>query len=180
MYNTLTLGLRLALAAGALSSTALAQSTTGPVAGNRQPLATVAANCNNLTKIKVRTNDTFAGSPFTTTSTSYVAVPGTPITIIVGGTTNSCVVVTVSMMGAVLGASTTERIRAVMGGGSIVALPPEVIFKQNTPPGFVEAGTYQFIFPNVTPGTKTIRIEVKTTTGATAYAFDPIMKVEYR
>ncbi len=178
-----TLSAIVTIALAGLTSAAAAQSTTQRPynAMTTNPMTT--ANCNGLSKTKVKASKTYAGSQFFPNSATFADVPDGSISIEVGGTTSSCVIVTVSAMGSVIGDDTTENIRVVMNP-SLVAFPPEVVFKQNTPPGHVESGTHQFIFPNVTPGAKTVKVQVRSMIGGAvatgAYFFDPLIKVEYK
>jgi hypothetical protein len=140
-------------------------------------------NCNGLNKTKIKVSKVFAGSQFFPNSLAFVDVPDGKLRITVGGNSNSCVLVTVSAMGAISGADTEENIRVVMTPGH-PAYPPEVTMWQNTPPGHVESRTHQFVFPSVPPGKKIIKLQVRSTEAnvspASGFIHDPVIRIDYK
>lgn len=113
----------------------------------------------------------------TTTSTSFVAMPGSGrvITTTVAG----CIIVEFS--GEETAALNTNRmlIRAATLGG-LVAEPPSVRVGYPFSPGNYETRAMRFIFKNVPPGQHNVRIEWLSQSGGNVYVQNRTLAVSYR
>ena len=175
------LGLATALLTGlaiAVSGQASAQSVGlgGDSSAKAATRAPVTTSCGTLGNFKTRT-DTPAGN-VTTTSTTYVDVPGTYLAFTAGGATNSCALVTMSAR--MLAVDPDTMFMRVLMDGVTVAEPGEVVMASKDPSGYFTARSYTWVFPSVTPGAHSFRIQFKTTASGTAYLYQHAVVLQYR
>lgn len=117
------------------------------------------------TKVKFLASD---AAQFTTTSTNFANVGQGGFAFTQGGTTASCVLVSLSAGSFATGTSPSTpaplTVR-VMLDGTTPALPNEVNFSDGADTGN-QARSFDFIFPSVAPGAHTIRVQIKTNADA--------------
>ena len=179
MAKRLLIAVPLAAAlAGAGIATAVAQPSragdgTPNHATSTAPAASVGVSNCRLPKTDFITNDVLSLS---TTSTSYVAVPGMTKRITQGGSTPGCVVVDVSGYsyapnGALLNVSV--KLDGVLGS------PYEVQFSGDDGQ-WAQAHSAVFAFRGVPPGTHTVSMVYESFDGQAVFMHEPAMSVAHK
>lgn len=141
--------------------------------------APITSGCNGLNKMKVKTYNP-AGDIFTT-STSFVDISGAGVSISVGGTTPSCVIVTYSGRVTALDGAGNEGmyVRPLMD--SITdALPTNIVFTANDNSGLYDAHSFTWVFPSVSPGNHQVKMQFRSETGSSVSIFGHTVLVQYR
>ncbi len=165
-----------ALTALAVSGEALAQRAGPDGVPSGAPRAEAAAEAVGQCtpgRLKYKTLD----DSVSTNSTSSVNVPGSGIVFVQGGVNPSCVVVRFSAQAfASITAGRLMYVRAVIG--STVAEPGEVQFTA-TNDTFSRSHSFEWVFPNVAPGKRTVRIQFRSLNGEFVYMQDRTTIIHY-
>jgi hypothetical protein len=142
-----------------------------PAAAGRSGKGVTAAAC-KTPKTNFITNDV---TGLSTTSTSYVNVPGMSTNVKVGGTTASCIVVDVTGFSFATNGA-LEFVRALLDGVTSPT-PTETQFSgdddENTNGEWARAQAGNFAFLNVAPGTHSVAIQFKSYDGQTVFLHRP-------
>jgi len=147
---------------------------SGVPAGGVTKQASIAfSNCKTA-KSDFITNDT---TGLSTTSTSYVAVPGMAKTITIPGSVSSCVVVDASAF-AFAPSQALEYVSVMLDGN--LGNPSEVQFAGDTQGIWAEAHAAVFAFPSVTPGNHTVALVFKSLDGKSVFLHRPAMEIKHK
>jgi len=146
----------------------------GVPAGGLSDQASIAITSCKSGKSDFVTNDV---TGLSTTSTSYVAVPGVTKTVTISGTAPSCVVVHASAFAFAPGQA-LEYVSATLDGN--LGNPTEVQFAGDTQGIWAEAHAAVFAFPNVSPGSHTVTLVFKSLDGKTVFLHRPAMEIEHK
>jgi hypothetical protein len=122
--------------------------------------ASQTVSCGKMENIDVRTATTLDR----TKSISFVNVPDTFIKFRVGGTGSSCVVVRYSAETDALGGAGGMDVKLVLDG-TIDALPGIIAWTHDHGGIGLSVQSFEFIYPAVTPGTHTARLQWRSTDG---------------
>jgi hypothetical protein len=146
----------------------------GAVAGSSSPQASVSITNCKTTKTDVVTNDS---TGLTTTSLSYVPVPGMTKTVSIAGSAPSCLVVNVSAFAFAPGGA-VEFVSVTVDG--VQGSPIETQFAGDTQGAFAEAHASLFAFPGVAPGSHTVSMVFKSFDGKTVFLHRPAMEIHHK
>jgi hypothetical protein len=139
---------------------------------------TTGSNCGGAF-LAYSTNDEIA--QVSTTSSSFVDVPGTSVTFTEQSfprvPASTCVAVTFSAYAFAQGSGSLMEVQAVLDG-STIGLPGFVQFtgSDNT---WASAHAYTFVFPNVSLGTHTVKIQFSSFLGTQVFIHRPSVVVHY-
>jgi len=168
----------LALAVGVTAS--VVQASGKGVSGGGVPIGTPSgqasistSNC-KLPKADFVTNDT---TGLTTTSTTYVAVPGMTKTVNLGGTGPSCVLVDVSGFAFAPGGA-LEFVSVQIDG--VTGSPIETQFAGDTKGVFAEAHSALFGFPSVAAGSHSVAMVFRSLDGKSVFVHRPAMQISHK
>ena len=123
----------------------------------------IAATC-SPTKMSTRVAEGTVSSNLTT----FTVIPQTAITFTQGGIVPSCVVVRFSAASSVVGGG-VSRVQAVLNNGT-VAQPASVQFSGENVGSVAHA--FEFIFPNIPPGSHTLRMLYRVNVGGDTVFID--------
>ena len=138
------------------------------------PPTFVKDSCQAGTKINYVEETVGANS---TTSTTFVDVPNARYRFRVGGSSPSCVIVRFSA--EAWSADDTMYVQAVMGAQ--VALPAGNGFQfVGDDDNFSSAHAIDFIFPSVSPGRRTVKIQYASALGTAVWMHEYSMVIEHR
>jgi hypothetical protein len=131
------------------------------------------SNCRTL-KSDFITND---ATGLTTTSTSYVAVPGMTKTINIGGSANTCVVVHVAAFSFAPGSGVLEFVSVTLDGNSCNPTETQFSAQDST---FAEAHAFLCAFPSVAPGSHSVALVFRSLNGSQVFIHRPSMEIEHK
>ncbi len=145
-------------------------SRSGLAPGTRQSRAPALTGQCKVTKISYVTGE---DTSLSTTSTAYVDVPGMSSTFTEGGTVTRCVVVQyTAYVFAATGGTALMYVRALLDGVT-VASPTETQFDGDSDEEgdgrWARSHAFNFVFPSVTPGGHTIKIQWRSFDGGTIF-----------
>jgi len=146
----------------------------GVAAGSPSAQASIAITNCKTPKADFISNDT---TGLSTTSTSYVAVPGMTKTVTIAGTAPSCLIVDVSAFAFAPGVA-LEFVSVTVDGG--LGSPTETQFAGDTKGAFAEAHASLFAFPNVSPGSHTVAMVFRSFDGKTVFVHRPAMQIDHK
>ena len=145
-------------------------SRSGLAPGTRQSRAPALTGQCKVNKVSYATGE---DTGLSTTSLSYVDVPGMSSTFTEGGTVTRCVTVQyTAYVFAASGAATLMQVRALLDGVT-VASPSETQFDgdsdEDADGAWARSHAFNFVFPTVAPGSHTIKIQWKSFDGTTIF-----------
>ena len=148
------------------------------IGGQTRPGTSVTGTC-KTGKSDYVTNDT---TGLSTTSTSYVTVPGMSRTFTIGGTAATCVIVDVSGFSFATG-DALEYVTVLLDGSTFPS-PTEVQFSgdddENGNFEWARAHAANFVFPSVSPGSHTVTMAFKSLDGATVFLHRPAAIITHK
>lgn len=111
------------------------------------------------------------GDSLTTTSTTFVDVPGATVNFNIGGQARVCLVVDFSSMA--FASSELLYVRAVLNPGAIIGAPADTQFDgdsdENGNGQWSRTHSAQFTFQAVTPGAKTVQMQFRSNGGGSVF-----------
>src|SRR5437667_459835 len=117
------------------------------------------------------------GAGNSTTSTSFVDLPGAVVTFSVGGTTPTCLMVSFTSVCFAGQSGQQLKVRALLDN-SVVSEPPEVEFVGPGIAAGAESNAMNFLWTNVAPGNHTVKIQF--VVGGTVFLHEGTTVVFYR
>ena len=134
-------------------------------------------------KVSFATSETLGLS---TTSTSFVNIPGMSVSFLMGGVNPSCVKVQFSAFTFAATEPVANQllmVRALLDGAT-VGSPSEVQFSgdddEDADSNWARSHAINFAFKNVTPGVHTITIQFRSFSGGSVFVHRPSMFVNHR
>jgi hypothetical protein len=137
--------LMLALATLASPASAAQRAIDGQARETKASARALAQGCGNLPKTEVIVNSLSQS----TSSVNLVDVEGSGISFNVGGTGNSCVIVSLGAQAFAPGIAALMRVRALLDGKPSIDGEIQLVAESVS---FSDAHAYNFLFPSVTPG----------------------------
>jgi hypothetical protein len=144
-------------------------SRSGLAPGTRQSRAPALTGQCKVSKVSYATGEDTGNS---TTSTSYVDVPGMSSTFTEGGTVTRCVTVEYTAFVFAAEGDNLMFVRALLDGVT-VASPSETQFDGDSDEDgdfqWARSHAFNFVFPSVAPGSHTIKIQWRSLDGGTIF-----------
>jgi hypothetical protein len=144
----------LALAAQASLAVAAQRAANGQAPEAKANARQLIQNCGNLPKTEVIVN----GKPQSTDSTTFVKVEGSDLSLNIGGSTESCVIVSFSGHASAPGIFKRMGVRALLD--NVPSIDGEITLVAESG-SFFEAHAYNFLFFGVKPGLHFFRMEYR-------------------
>ena len=148
----------------------------GVAAGSPSAQGSIAISNCKTPKVDFITNDT---TGISTTSTTYVAVPGMSKTITIAGTASTCVVVHVAAFSFAAGSGNLVFVAVGLDGTTANCNPTETQFSAQDVT-FAQAHAFLCAFPSVSPGSHSVALLFKSLSGATVFIHRPSMSIEHK
>lgn len=101
---------------------------------------------------------------FSTTSTAFVDLPNSFVTIFIGGASNVCIIVDYAAQAFGFGANTLMFAQSVRDGVEVGA-PGEYQFVGGDAAPFSNSHSNQWVYPSVTPGFHTFKMQIRSNAG---------------
>jgi hypothetical protein len=146
----------------------------GVAAGTARPNASISITNCKVPKADFITNDT---TGLSTTSTTYVAVPGMTKTINIAGNVPSCVLVDASAFAFAPGGA-LEFVSVTLDGNQ--GNPIETQFAGDTKGVYAEEHASLFGFAGVSPGSHTVALVFKSFDGKQVFLHRPAMEIDHK
>jgi len=146
----------------------------GVAAGSPSAQDSIAITNCKTPKADFITNDV---TGLSTTSTSYVPVPGMTKTVTIAGTAPSCLVVSVSAFSFASGSGALVFVSVTLDGR--LCNPTETQFSAQDVT-FAQAHAFLCAFPSVSPGSHTVSLVFRSLSGSTVFLHRPAMQIDHK